>query len=286
MTRITLKFIIDFFSDKSIITTKNKSNIMELFQYSDEKCEKKFNDFLDLILFVIDKDYDINTLSNKKNYLLTIKDDIINFIQDTQLLINKPKVISQIKNNDLTQDIILLITYIFDINIIIHENNILKVSYFSEKFNKYRNTIILKIEQDVTDGSEYFKLLINNEKFLFNNNDKVLNDVLDKEYIIPIGFIPNKSFEINNDKLKLINDRSISEIFINKQVLEIKDAKDENIKDEETNKENTSVNNDKRKVNNNKTNDSDSDYDNNINDKLLLDYTKMQYNAELESDDD
>jgi hypothetical protein len=279
MTRITLKFIIDFFSDKSIITTKNKSNIMELFQYSDEKCEKKFNDFLDLILFVIDKDYDINTLSNKKNYLLTIKDDIINFIQDTQLLINKPKVISQIKNNDLTQDIILLITYIFDINIIIHENNILKVSYFSEKFNKYRNTIILKVEQDVTDGSEYFKLLINNEKFLFNNNDKVLNDVLDKEYIIPIGFIPNKSFEINNDKLKLINDRSISEIFINKQVLEIKDAKEENIKDEETNKENTKVNNDK-------INDSDSDYDNNINDKLLLDYTKMQYNAELESDDD
>jgi hypothetical protein len=286
MTRITLKFIIDFFSDKSIITTKNKSNIMELFQYSDEKCEKKFNDFLDLILFVIDKDYDINTLSNKKNYLLTIKDDIINFIQDTQLLINKPKVISQIKNNDLTQDIIFLITYIFDINIIIHENNILKVSYFSEKFNKYRNTIILKVEQDVTDGSEYFKLLINNEKFLFNNNDKVLNDVLDKEYIIPIGFIPNKSFEINNDKFKLINDRSISEIFINKQVLEIKDAKEENIKDEETNKENTSVNNDKRKVNNDKTNDSDSDYDNNINDKLLLDYTKMQYNAELESDDD
>jgi hypothetical protein len=279
MTRITLKFIIDFFSDKSIITTKNKSNIMELFQYSDEKCEKKFNDFLDLILFVIDKDYDINTLSNKKNYLLTIKDDIINFIQDTQLLINKPKVISQIKNNDLTQDIILLITYIFDINIIIHENNILKVSYFSEKFNKYRNTIILKVEQDVTDGTEYYKLLINNEKFLFNNNDKVLNDVLDKEYIIPIGFIPNKSFEMNNDKFKLINDRSISEIFINKQVLEIKDAKEENIKDEETNKENTKVNNDK-------INDSDSDYDNNINDKLLLDYTKMQYNAELESDDD
>jgi hypothetical protein len=279
MTRITLKFIIDFFSDKSIITTKNKSNIMELFQYSDEKCEKKFNDFLDLILFVIDKDYDINTLSNKKNYLLTIKDDIINFIQDTQLLINKPKVISQIKNNDLTQDIILLITYIFDINIIIHENNILKVSYFSEKFNKYRNTIILKVEQDVTDGTEYYKLLINNEKFLFNNNDKVLNNVLDKEYIIPIGFIPNKSFEMNNDKFKLINDRSISEIFINKQVLEIKDAKEENIKDEETNKENTKVNNDK-------INDSDSDYDNNINDKLLLDYTKMQYNAELESDDD
>jgi hypothetical protein len=49
------------------------SNIIELFQYSDEKCEKKFNDFLDLILFVIDKDYDINTLSNKKNYILTVK---------------------------------------------------------------------------------------------------------------------------------------------------------------------------------------------------------------------
>ena len=290
MTRITLKFIIDFFSDKSIIMTKNKSNIMELFQYSDEKCEKKFNDFLDLILFVIDKDYDISTLSNKKNYILTIKDDIINFIQDTQLLINKPKVISQIKNNDLTQDIILLITYIFDINIIIHENNILKVSYFSERFNKYRNTVILKVEQDATDGTEYYKLLINNEKFLFNNSDKILNEVLDKEYIIPIGFIPNKSFEINNDKLKLINDRSISEIFINKQALEIKDSdktltrNDESKKENKT--ENKTVNAIKEIIENDTINNSDSDNDNNINDKLLLDYTKMQYNAELESDDE
>ena len=281
MTRITLKFIIDFFSDKSIIMTKNKSNIMELFQYSDEKCEKKFNDFLDLILFVIDKDYDISTLSNKKNYILTIKDDIINFIQDTQLLINKPKVISQIKNNDLTQDIILLITYIFDINIIIHENNILKVSYFSERFNKYRNTVILKVEQDATDGTEYYKLLINNEKFLFNNSDKILNEVLDKEYIIPIGFIPNKSFEINNDKLKLINDRSISEIFINKQALEIKDSDQTLTRNDESKKENKTenktVNAIKEIIENDTINNSDSDNDNNINDKLLLDYTKMQY---------
>ena len=118
MTRITLKFIIDFFADKSIVTTNTKSNILELFQYSDEKCEKKFNDFIDLIMFIIDPEYDINTLSNKKNYLHTIVDDIINYIQDTQLLINKPKVISQIKNNELSQDIILLIAYIFDLNII------------------------------------------------------------------------------------------------------------------------------------------------------------------------
>jgi hypothetical protein len=65
---ITLKFIIDFFTDKSIVSTVVKSNILELFQVSDEKCEKKFNDFIDLIMFIIDKDYDINTLSNKKNY--------------------------------------------------------------------------------------------------------------------------------------------------------------------------------------------------------------------------
>ena len=44
------------------------------------------------------KQYDLNTLSNKKNYIHTIVDDIINYIQDTQLLINKPKIISQIKN--------------------------------------------------------------------------------------------------------------------------------------------------------------------------------------------
>ena len=49
MSKITLKYIIDFFVDKSIITTNTKSNILELFQYSDEKCEKKFNDFIEVL---------------------------------------------------------------------------------------------------------------------------------------------------------------------------------------------------------------------------------------------
>jgi len=274
MSAITLKFIIDFFTDKSIVTSTNKSNILELFQYSDERCEKKFRDFLDLILFVIDSEYDINALSNKKNYLHTIIDDIINYIQDTQLLINKPKIISQIKNNELTQDIILLIAYIFDINIIIHENNILKTYYFSEKYNKYRNTIILKLEQDETDGTDYFKLLINNENFIFNHLSKNLNELLEKEYIIPIGFIPNKSFEFTSIPEKFINDRQISDIFINKQILEIKDETIET--------KNKQVN----LVNNINSNDSDSNSDIEINDKLMMDYTNMNFNIELESDDD
>ena len=278
MTRITLNFIIDFFTDKSNITNKSKSNILDLFQYSDEKCEKKFNDFIDLIMFIIDENYDINALSNKKNYLHTIMDDIINYIQDTNLLINKPKIISQIKNNELSQDTILLIAFIFDINIIIHENNILKVYYFSEKYNKYRNTIIFKVDQDPTDGTEYFKLMINNDKLIFNYSDKNFEELLNKEYIIPIGFIPNKTFNFNDDKSKLINDRQISDIFINKQVLEIKDSKEES-----KNKNDTNTNTNDNDANDT-TNNSDDDNDNKMNEKLILDYTNMNFANDLESD--
>uniref|UniRef100_A0A6C0GZP7 Uncharacterized protein n=1 Tax=viral metagenome TaxID=1070528 RepID=A0A6C0GZP7_9ZZZZ len=275
MTIITLKFIIDFFTDKSIITTNTKSNILELFQYSDEKCEKKFYDFIDLIMFIIDDLYDINAMSNKKNYLHTIIDDIINYIQDSHLLINKPKIISQIKNNELTQDIILIIAYIFDLNILIHENNILKAYYFSEKFNKYRNTILLKVESDPTDGTEYYKLLINNEKFIFNQKCKNLEELLKTEYIIPIGFIPNKSFEYTNNDESLINDRQISEVFVNKQVLEVKD-----IDIETKNKKINMINQNINKIENS---DSDNEI---INEKLLMDYTNLNFNIDLESDDD
>jgi hypothetical protein len=275
MTIITLKFIIDFFTDKSIITTNTKSNILELFQYSDEKCEKKFYDFIDLIMFIIDDLYDINAMSNKKNYLHTIIDDIINYIQDSHLLINKPKIISQIKNNELTQDIILIIAYIFDLNILIHENNILKAYYFSEKFNKYRNTILLKVESDPTDGTEYYKLLINNEKFIFNQKCKNLEELLKTEYIIPIGFIPNKSFEYTNNDESLINDRQISEVFVNKQVLEVKD-----IDIETKNKQINMINQNINKIENS---DSDNEI---INEKLLMDYTNLNFNIDLESDDD
>ena len=277
MAKITLNFIIDFFADKSIITTKVKSNILEFFQLSDEKCEKKFNDFIDLLMFVIDVNYDINTLSNKKNYLYTITDDIINYIQDTNLIINKPKIISQIKNNEMSQDIILLVAYIFDINILIHENNILKTYYFSEKFNKYRNTVLFKVEQDVTDGTEYYKLLINNDKFIFNGMDKNMRSLLEKEYIIPIGFIPNKSFGYNEDKNHIVNDRSMGEIFITKQVLEIK----ENEKSHEV----LGVKSDEKEIQRDVV-DSDSDTNPNMTDKLMMDYTNMNFDAGLESDDD
>jgi hypothetical protein len=278
---ITLKFIIDFFTDKSIVSTVVKSNILELFQVSDEKCEKKFGDFLDLLMFIIDPKYDENTLSNKKNYLYTVKDDIINYIQDSKLVINKPKVISQIKNNDLTQDILLILAYIFDINILIHENNILTCIYFSVKFNKYRNTILLKVESDPIDGTDYYKLLIDNDQYLFNKSSSKFMELLEKEYKIPIGFIPNKNFEYNEDKQKLINDRKISEVFVNKQILEIKYTKesmndnkiiDLKIEEKEEEIQMEAAN-------------SDSEGNNKMDLKYMQDYTTLQYNDGLESDD-
>jgi hypothetical protein len=294
MPQISLKYIIDFFKDKSIITTTTRSNILELFQLSDEKCGQSFNDFIDLLMFVIDSNYDVNILSNKKNYIYTIVDDIINYIMDTQLIINKPKIISSIKNNELTQDIILILAYIFDINILIHENNILKAYYFSEKYNRYRNTIIFKVESDPATGVEYYKLLINQDKLIFNSkNDKNLEELLTKEYIIPIGFISNKTFSYNNDKNRLINDRIITEIFVIKNVLEVKDVQQSRINDNmiETKKVDKKV---ELKIDTKKvdivekedlTHNSDSERDNKISDNLI-DYTQMNYVDGLESDDD
>jgi len=285
---ITLKFIIDFFTDKSIVSTVVKSNILELFQVSDEKCEKKFSDFLDLLMFIIDPKYDENILAHKKNYLYTVKDDIINYIQDSKLVINKPKVISQIKNNDLTQDIMLILAYIFDINILIHENNILTCIYFSVKFNKYRNTILLKVESDPTDGTEYYKLLIDNEQFLFNKTSKKFMELLEKEYKIPIGFIPNKNFEYNEDPQKLINDRKISEVFVNKQILEIKNSKDEVNNGDKNNKidleSEIKLEKDDDEIQMEAAN-SDSEGNNKMDLKYMQDYTTLQYNDGLESDD-
>jgi hypothetical protein len=243
-------------------------------------------------MFVIDKDYDINTLSNKKNYLYTITDDIINYIQDTNLIINKPKIISQIKNNEMSQDIILLIAYIFDINILIHENNILTCIFFSVKFNKYRNTIILKVESNPIDGTEYYKLLIDNDQFLFNKSSNKFMELLEKEYKIPIGFIPNKNFEYNDNPQKLINDRKISEVFVIKQILEIKDSKDEVGKGDKKN-ENKNNKNDEIKLEEEHEEDdvkmesvenSDSEGNTKMDLKYMMDYTKMQCDDGLESE--
>jgi hypothetical protein len=104
-----------------------------------------------------------------------------------------------------------------------------------------------------------------------------MQELLTKEYIIPIGFIPNKTFSYNDNPEKLINDRSILEIFVNKQVLEVKDVhKTENIQKAEN-------------INVHKVEETKEESDNDepsLNDKLMVDYTNMQFNDGLESDSD
>ena len=107
--------------------------------------------------------------------------------------------------------------------------------------------------------------------------DKNMRSVLEKEYIIPIGFIPNKSFGYNEDKNHIVNDRSIGEIFITKQVLEIKENERSN--------EVLGVKSDEKEVHRDVA-DSDSDTNPNMTDKLMMDYTNMNFDAGLESDDD
>ena len=106
--------------------------------------------------------------------------------------------------------------------------------------------------------------------------DKNMRSLLEKEYIIPIGFIPNKSFGYNEDKNHIVNDRSIGEIFITKQVLEIKENERSN--------EVLGVKSDEKEIQRDVV-DSDSDTNPNMTDKYM-DYTNMNFDAGLESDDD
>ena len=101
-------------------------------------------------------------------------------------------------------------------------------------------------------------------------------------------------------KNRLINDRIITEIFIIKNVLEVKDVQQSKINDNLNESKNVETKkNESKKVDTKKveiintlviekedlTHNSDSEKDNKICDNLI-DYTNMNYVDELESDDD
>jgi hypothetical protein len=115
--------------------------------------------------------------------------------------INRKKLINVIKHNIINNEVILLISGIFDCNIWIfyEQNNMFKVYYLEEGFNIKKKNIIISFGK-IKDSIEYgYQLCFDNKNNnkLFDYNDNIIQNFINKFLIIPIGIEENKIFKYN-----------------------------------------------------------------------------------------
>jgi hypothetical protein len=191
------------------------------------KHEIKKNNILNISKY----DYDIG--ENYKSFIKCFlkafdnyNDFILIFLELTNINknINRKKLINIIKHNIINNEVILLISGIFECNIWIYyeENNMFKVYYLEENFNKNKKNIIISFGK-IKDSIEYgYQMCYTDNIKLFNYNDKIIQDFIINYLIIPIGLEENKQILYNdNDKYnnplfqnleEIINDNFLKQI--------------------------------------------------------------------------
>ena len=168
--------------------SNNNSNNLNISKY-DYDIGENYQSFIKCFLKSFDK--------NKYN------DFILIFLQLTNINknINRKKLINIIKHNIINNEVILLISGIFECNIWIYyeENNIFKIYYLEENFNKNKKIIIISFGK-IKDSSEYGYQMchIDNIK-LFDYNHQIIQSFFSNYLIIPIGLEENKKLIYNDN---------------------------------------------------------------------------------------
>jgi hypothetical protein len=175
--------------------------------------------------------YDYNIGENYKSFITCFlkafnnyNDFILIFLELTNINknINRKKLINIIKHNIINNEVILLISGIFECNIWIYyeENNMFKVYYLEENFNKNKKNIIISFGK-IKDSIEYGYQMCHIDKIsLFNYNDIIIQDFIANYLIIPIGLEENKQILYNdNDKYNNPLFQNLEEIIINDNFL-------------------------------------------------------------------
>jgi hypothetical protein len=127
--------------------------------------------------------------------------DIIKYLsKSTNITIKKIREDNILSNNIITNEIILIFTYYFSINLIIYnsQSQISKCYYYENILDRELPFIIIK------EINNNYELLVLNDKYLFEFNHPIINELINDVYVV--GFDKNKKLELSKDKLNIKQD--------------------------------------------------------------------------------
>ena len=221
MNTIKLIDIVNYFSKNKIIVNNNNNNnyIIKSFPRVLIDYPANFNNLL-ICLLIGDRNinYTINSFDNrisinndilfseKKKLLKTITDDL------NIDLARKKKIINQINNNLFSNDIAIVLSDYFLVNLIIYnnDNNLVKLYYIQNELDPNLPFIIINYIKDINSTNYSYELIKNENKYYFEYKHPLIIDLLKSP--ICIGINSDKKFKVMN----IIDYTDINELTLNK----------------------------------------------------------------------
>lgn len=224
-TALSIKYLINLFDDTSNQQINSNNNlIIENKLLVDSYQSIMIDDIItfDHLIKMIVIAYS-NQLSVTDDKIKQIKKNIRNKIMKTEIDIGKKKkyITSLDTSTDVTNELILLLSYYFDINIILYNpfTKLSKCFYFDNFMDKDLPFIIIKEMKNLISTKNHYELIKNQHEFIFSYNDLLIQELIKGIFII--GIEPGKKLEYLNSNIHFTEFKNINPI-IKLQLLPLK----------------------------------------------------------------
>ena len=232
MNNLKLIDIVNYFSKNKIILDKINNTNLIIKSYP-----RIFIDFpvdfnnLFICLLIADKNINMIINSNNRisidiNILIEQKKKLLKSINEDYNIdiVRKKKIINYINNNIYNNDVSLILSDYFYINLIIFDNdsNLTKIYYIQNELDPNIPFIIINHIKDINSINYGFELIKNENNYYFNYKHPMITELLLNP--ICIGINNDKKFKVQ----KLIDFTSLDELQIiedNKYISSVKDIK-------------------------------------------------------------
>lgn len=222
MNNLRLIDIVNYFSKNKIIINNNNENNYIIKSFPRVLIDYPA-DFNNLLICLLIGDRNINYTINSFNNRISINNDIL-FNEKKKLLKNitddfnidlarKKKIINQINNNLFSNDIAIMLSDYFLVNLIIYnnDNNLVKLYYIQNELDPNLPFIIINYIKDSNSTNHGYELIKNENKYYFEYKHPLIIDLLKSP--ICIGINSDKKFKVQN----IIDYTDINELSIIKE---------------------------------------------------------------------
>jgi hypothetical protein len=202
----------------NIISFDLKSNTCKKIDpehFTNFETENNFTSLFKILLYILKNNSEFEQENELDILKKTIQDNTFNS------LLNIKKIYNMICIDLVNNEVILFLCGYFNINILIYcfQTKILRLFYLENELNLNKGIILIGLKKDIQTDKIGYQTVI--EKNIFNFNDNIIQNLVNNNYMIPIGIIENKKFKISllEENFEfLIQNNKINELVLNDDI--------------------------------------------------------------------
>lgn len=210
MAQLSLKYIIECFSKNNDVQYNVKKNKYLFESYAKILIDYPSN-FISLFTIFLLSDLNIDYELNKQNNRIKLNDIVLNkeidklisfFTKNKKIEIaRKKRLLGNIQNNILSNDLIVILTEYFNTNLILYINDSdnIKFYYVDEELDTEKPIIVVNYVKDINSINYGYELIKNTDVYSFSYVHPLIDELVKSKNKICIGVNYDKKFIVRKN---------------------------------------------------------------------------------------